>query len=295
MRRLDLNLLQTLVTIAETGSLSAAADQLGRSQSAISEQLRKLEEFCGVELCRRGKRGARPTPAGERLIAHAREMLALNEAACRDMAGTALAGDLRLAIPDYFQPVAIIGLLKTLRSRYPHLRLHVALRVSAQIEQDAQNGDIDIGLTTRILTTHAGAEAEAEREQGYLQLRREPLLWVAAPSFVAAPVEPLPLIALRGNCALHRFAVAALENAGVSHFVAHSASGVAGLQMALAAGLGVACLNQSAVPAAMVDLGHSFGLPRLPEVRFALLPPRPGEPRLVTDVRAMLAELLAGT
>lgn len=291
MRRLDLDLLQTLVTIVETGSLSAAADQLCRSQSAVSEQLRKLEEFCGVELCRRGKRGARPTPAGERLIAHAREMLALNEAACRDMAGTALAGDLRLAITDYFQPVAIVDLLQGLRSRYPHLRLHVAIQASAQIEQDAQDGDIDIGLTTRVLA----GDAEDERMPGYIRLRREPLFWVAAPTFVAASVEPLPLVALRGSCSLHRFAVAALETAGIPHFIAHSASGVAGLQLALAAGLGVACLNQSAVPPSMVTLDHGFGLPRLPDVRFALLPPRSGESRLVADVRAMLAKLLTGT
>jgi DNA-binding transcriptional LysR family regulator len=290
MRRLDLDLLQTLVTIAETGSLSAAADQLCRSQSAVSEQLRKLEEFCGVELCRRGKRGARPTPAGERLIVHAREMLALNEAACHDMAGTALAGDLRLAITDYFQPRTIISLLQGLRSRYPHLRLHVAIRASAQIEQDAQDGDIDIGLTTRVLT----AGAEDERMPGYVRLRREPLLWVAASSYVAAPVEPLPLVALRGSCSLHRFAVSALETAGIPHFIAHSASGVAGLQMALTAGLGVACLNQSAIPAGMVVLDHGFDLPRLPDVRFALLPPRPGESSLVADVRKMLANLLAG-
>jgi len=290
MRRFDLDLLQTLVTIAETGSLSAAAEHLCRSQSAVSEQLRKLEEFCGVELCRRGKRGARPTPAGERLIVHAREMLALNEAACLDMAGTTLAGDLRLAITDYFQPTALIGLLKGLRSRYPDLRLHVAIRASAQIELDAQEGDVDIGLTARIVTP----EDEGERAPGYLQLRREPLFWVASAAFAPDFASPLPVVALRESCTLHRLAIATLESAGIPHFVAHSASGVAGLQAALAAGLGMACLNQSAIPPAMVPPEFGIALPRLPELRFALLPPRPGESRLVAEVRTMLAELLAG-
>ena len=115
MQRLDLDLLHTLVTIADTGSLSGAAPLLCRSQSAVSEQVRKLELICGQPLLIRGKTGARLTPAGDQLLAHARQMLALDARAYQDMQGLQLAGDLRLAITDYFKPSSITMVLRRLK------------------------------------------------------------------------------------------------------------------------------------------------------------------------------------
>ena len=117
-RHFDLDLLNTLLVIAETGSLSAAAPQLCRSQSAVSEQVRKLEEMCGLPLLVRGKTGASLTPAGDRLADHARELLARSDAAYRDMQGVQLAGDLRLAITDYFRPRALPSILRRVRDRF---------------------------------------------------------------------------------------------------------------------------------------------------------------------------------
>jgi DNA-binding transcriptional LysR family regulator len=281
----DLEQLRSLVTVAEVGSLSGAAPKLFRSQSAISEQLRKLEEFAGVILLQRGKKGVRPTPAGERLIAHARDMLAASDRALEDMRGMGLAGELRLAVTDYFRPGSIAEMLRRLRVRYPNLRLHVTIRKSLQIEREAQDGDFDIGLSMRILDGRSLPEG--------IPVRREALTWVAAHEFEHEHQAPLPLLALPPDCSLQRFVRQVLEAHSVPYVIAHSASGVAGLQSALVAGLGVSCLNMSAVPDDAGACRLSQPLPPLPEVEFSLLPPRSGEATLVGEVRTMLATQLA--
>jgi len=93
MRPFDLDLLRSFTVAMESGSLSEAAPRLCRSQSALSEQLRKLEAFTGVTLLERGKKGVRPTPAGERLMVHARELLALSDRALEDVRGVTFAGE----------------------------------------------------------------------------------------------------------------------------------------------------------------------------------------------------------
>jgi DNA-binding transcriptional LysR family regulator len=283
MRPFDLELLRAFAVAMESGSLSEAAPKLCRSQSALSEQLRKLEAFTGVTLLERGKKGVRPTPAGERLLVHTRDMLALSDRALESVRGVTFVGELRLAITDYFLPSSIADLLKKLRVRYPHLRLHVSVRKSMQIESGADSGEFDIGLSMRILDGRSFPEG--------LSVRREALRWVSVEGFEAELEEntPLPLLVLPQGCSLQRLARETLEAHEVPYVIAHSASGVAGLQSALLAGLGVACLNASAVPMGAEVCRSAQHLPVLPDVEFSLLPPRPGESHLVGAVREMLA------
>ena len=286
-RLFDLDLLNTLLVVAEAGSLSAAAPRLCRSQSAISEQVRKLEDMCGVPLILRGKTGARLTPAGERLAGHARELLALSEVAYRDVRGAQFVGDLRLAITDYFRPRALPGILRRMRDQFPRLRLHVSVRKSAIIEEEAASGAYDIGLSMTILDANHTKNGDGHRRIG---LRREPLAWVADKSFKMPDSGVLPLVVLPDTCSLQRFVTRALTERGVPYMIAHSASGIGGLHLALAAGLGATCLNASAVPEGAVPLADAIRLPPLPEVEFGLIPPVPGEAAIVTEVRHMLAE-----
>ncbi|MDT3377811.1 LysR family transcriptional regulator [Labrys portucalensis] len=285
MRPFDLDLLQTLVAIAETGSLSAAAPRVHRSQSAVSEQMRKLEQHCGVTLLVRGKLGASLTSAGERLVVHARRLLALSEEAFRDVLGMPLAGDLRLAITDYFRPATITLLLKRLRERYPQLKLHVATRQSLMIEN---RRDFDIGLSMRLLDDDSASD-----EDGRIRLGREPLSWIASPALALDAARRLPLVVLPEACSLQRLIIRTLNQSDIDYEIAHSAAGVAGLHLALAAGLGLACLNRSAIPAGMATLDGDFGLPAMPDIEFSILPPQAGESALVAEVRHLLAKELA--
>ncbi|CAB3883558.1 HTH-type transcriptional regulator CysB [Achromobacter insuavis] len=286
-RILDLELLNTLVVVSDAGSLSAAAPRLYRSQSAISEQVRKLEQACGVALLVRGKTGASLTPAGERLVGHAQKLLSLSDAAWRDMQGAQLAGDLRLAITDYFRPHALPIIIRRIREQFPQLRLHVCVRKSAWIEHEANAGSFDIGVSMTILH---GAHPPDQASSARIRLRREPLHWIADSSFALTPTkDPLPLVVLPDTCSLQRFAVHTLDAHGINYRIEHTASDIGGLHLALAAGLGIACLNASATPPTAAPLDGYASLPSLPDVEFSLAPPRYGEPQFVSDVRNALA------
>ena len=294
MQRFDLELLNTMTTVADTGSLSAAALQLHRSQSAISEQIRKLEQHCGLTLFVRGKRGATPTPAGERLLDHARAMLKLNDMAYRDMQGLSLSGDLRLAITDYFRPVDIARILKRLGDQYPGLRLHVSVRKSALIEADPGDGEFDLGLSMRVLDRSAQREAPRTAFTR-IALRREPLQWISSSSFAWPSHGAIPLVGLPDSCSLQRYVLTRLTRAKLPFFVAHSASGVAGLQSAVAAGLGITCLNASAMPPDAVSLSGMRRLPKLPDVEFGLIVPEAANETLAGEVARFLVQHASST
>ncbi|KWR75711.1 LysR family transcriptional regulator [Cupriavidus sp. IDO] len=291
MRGFETDQLRTFVMVADSGSLSAAAPKLFLSQSSVSEQLRKLEERAGVPLLTRGKKGAAPTPAGVRLLEHARRILALNELALQELRGHTLEGELRLAVTDYFRPGEIAGMLRRLRERYPYLRLHVTVMKSAAIDAAAGMDAFDIGLSMRLV----GMRGQAGGGRGVL-LRRESLAWVAAQGEAEGLPETLPLVLLPDTCSLHQFVTQLLVRKRLPFEIAHSASGVAGLHLALAAGLGMSCLNASAIGPGVAQLDAAttgrLRLPALPEAEFFLLPGKRGESAFIAEARHALAEQL---
>jgi DNA-binding transcriptional LysR family regulator len=294
MRGFEFDQLKTFAAVANAGSLSAAAPLLHLSQSTISEQVRKLEVRAGVPLFTRSKRGVELTPAGTRLLEHARRLVALNEAAFDEVRGQAIKGELRVAITEYFRTNEVAGLLVRLRECYPRLSLHVSAMKSADIELAYAKRQIDLGVVMHMSTgpfRPADAEVDAEVDRRW-ELCREPLSWVASPLLAEQLQEPLPLVLLPGDCMMHQVAVRALEANDMTYELVHSASGVAGLQSMLAAGLGVGCLCTSAIGEGLVRVGARHRLPALPEAVFSLMPPQPGEQETVTQAREVLARQL---
>lgn len=297
MRGFETDQLKTFVTVADSGSLSAAAPRLFLSQSSVSEQLRKLEERAGVPLLTRGKKGAAVTPAGARLLDYARRILSLNELALAELRGQSLDGELRLAVTDYFRPGEIAGMLRRLRDRYPYLKLHVTVMKSAAIEAASEMDAFDIGLSMRLIGARAADRGKAGAPagtRGGIVLRREALAWVAAPEIAEDPQATLPLVLLPDTCSMHQFVVQLLMRRKRLFEIAHSASGVAGLHLALAAGLGVSCLNASAIGPGVMPLDAAgiagWKLPALPSAEFYLLGARRGEGEFVSQARQALAE-----
>lgn len=286
MSGFDLDQLRTLVAVLDAGSLTAAAPKVFLSQSSVSEQMRKLEDKAGQPLLVRGKTGVRATPAGQRLLAHARTILALSDEAYRDLRGVALRGELRLCITDYFRPGDVARLLRRLNEQYPQVRLHVTIMKSGEIEAAYERGEIDVGISM-VIQERGAARGRAD---GAL-LRREPLLWMAAEGATPPLDEPLPLLALPETCALRQYVERLLSRRSLPYVVSHEASGVAGLQLAVAAGLGVACLNESALGAGMARL-QAPGLPALPSVEFRLLAARPGESEFVGLAREAIVKAM---
>ncbi len=294
-RAFDLAQLRTFVAVAEAGSVSAGAERVFLSQSSASEQLKKLEERAGQPLFLRGKLGVTATPAGAKLLDHARRILAMSEAAFEDLQGRSLDGELRIAITDYYRPHDIARVLKTFSEQHPRLRLHVTVLPSAVIDSSAEDdATFDIGLSLRIVAPRAKRGAAIRPGASSTVVRREKLLW--AMSADADPqhiVEPFHLVLLPATCQLQRFVVRLLDERRVPYLLSHSASGMAGLQLALKAGLGISCLNESSLGSGMVPCPSAIGLPPLPAIEFHLLPARAGESAHVTNARAAFARLLA--
>ena len=294
-RGFDLAQLRTFVCVAESGSVSAGAERVFLSQSSVSEQLKKLEERAGQPLFVRGRQGVSPTPAGERLLEHARRILAMSEAAFDDLQGRSLDGELRIAITDYYRPHDIARILKTFSEQHPRLKLHVTVLPSTVIDSGADDhASFDIGLSARLVTGQprsrgAGGGAGAAS----IVVRREKLLWVSGADGAAQRAAPFQLVLLPTTCQLQRFVVKLLDEHKVSYVVSHSASGVAGLQLALKAGLGISCLNESSLGGGVVACAANIGLPPLPALEFHLLPRRPGESELVSNARDALVRLFA--
>ena len=202
------------------------------------------------------------------------------------MRGETLQGELRLAVTDYFRPAELARLLGRLGERYPQVRLHVSVMKSGTIEAGYAQGQFDVGLSMRIAGQGDSASSKGPA------LRRESLAWMGATGLRPVRGEPLRLLVLPDTCSLHQFTVKLLNQRRVPFTVAHVASGVAGLQSALAAGLGVACLNESSLCEGVARLALPHGLPALPRVAFQFLPPRRGESAFVTRARELLASQL---
>jgi DNA-binding transcriptional LysR family regulator len=298
-RGFDLAQLRTFIAVTEAGSVSGGAERVFLSQSSVSEQLKKLEERIGQPLFTRSKQGVAATPAGAKLLDHARRIVALCDAAYDDMLGRSLDGELRLAITDYYRPHDVAEILRRFASQHPRLRLHVTVLPSAVIDSSIDDNAYDIGLSLRIVDDAAkrhAASADAGGTAGRSTIvRREKLVWVGATQTLredGPPAPPFPLVLLPPTCQLQRHVVKLLDTKRIPYLISHSASGVAGLQLALKAGLGISCLNESSLGAGLIPCPASLGLPALPAAEFHLLPARPGEAEHVTNARAALADLL---
>ena len=292
-RGFDLAQLRTFVAVAESGSVSAGAQRVFLSQSSVSEQLKKLEERAGQPLFVRSKQGVNATAAGSRLLDHARRIIAMSEAAFEDLQGRSLDGELRIAITDYYRPHDIARILKAFSEQHPRLKLHVTVLPSAVIDSQVDgHASFDIGLSLRLVTgkPHSGGRRAGAAS---IVVRREKLLWVSAADAAQRPVTPYQLVLLPSSCQLQRFVVKLLDEHKVPYLISHSASGVAGLQLALKAGLGISCLNESSIGGGLLACAANIGLPALPAVEFHLLPGRPGEREHVSNARIALTRLFA--
>jgi DNA-binding transcriptional LysR family regulator len=166
-RRLDIDLLRTFVAIAETHTLGRAAGKVGRTQAAVSMQVKKLETMLNQPLLNRTGRGVVLTLHGERLLGHARTILRHHDAAVADISGAGLAGTLRFGCPDDYAAAFLPHILRSFAGRHPQVFVEVICAPTARLKERFKQHALDLAL---ISTTDA--------EEGAPVLRREPLVWV---------------------------------------------------------------------------------------------------------------------
>lgn len=258
MRRItfDLDVLRTLSTGIELGSFAKAAERLGRSTSAVSAQLKKLEDQVGEPVLRKQGRGMVLTPTGEVLLGYAQRLLALNDEAASAVREIELQGEVRLGMQEDFSDSLLRGVLGSFARAHPRVRVQARLARNAELLQQIERGKLDLALAWDIGTSTPHVQRVA----------RLALQWVGSaetPFEMASWPAPLPLAALDAPCLMRSAAIAALDKAHIPWRIAFNSSSLAGVWAAVRAGLGVTVLPGAGLPP---HLQAVHGLPALPHV-----------------------------
>lgn len=286
LRNLDMDLLRALVAIADSGSFSAAAARLGRTQSAISLQIKRLEEIVGQALLERSQgRLAGPTAEGRVLIDYGRRILRLNDEAYSCFTQPGLSGRLRLGLPEELMESVFPRVLADFTQAYPRVELSVRCDLSVRLAKALESGELDLVIAKRV-----PSDGEPDGTSDWRLLRREPLVWFSGAGSNAVDQRPLPLALFHEGCVFRMAAVSALASAAIAWRTAFSGSSFTALRHAVAAGLAVTPLPRSLATVGLVELQQT--LPALPEAqlttRLAPGPTHPAAHRLIEIFAARL-------
>ena len=255
----DLDVMRSFVTGVELGSFAKAADRLGRSTSAVSAQLKKLEEQAGTPLLRKAGRGMALTEAGEIMLGYARRLLELNDEAASAVGGVQLEGRVRLGMQEDFGENLLPEVLGRFKRAHPKLRVEVHIARNAALMQSLQAGRLDLALAW-------DTEPQAPHRQ---HIQTLPMLWIAADTDTIPyePGEPIPLVVLDAPCRMRTAAIDALDRAGLAWRIAFTSASLAGTWAAVKAGLGISVRTPLGLPAELHALepkqAHLPGLPKL--------------------------------
>lgn len=278
----DLDVLRTFVAGMELGSFAKAAERLGRSTSAVSAQLKKLEEQAATPIFRKAGRGLALTEAGETMLGYARRLIELNDEAASAIRGIELEGWVRLGLQEDFGEAVLPEVLGRFARAHPKVRIEARIGRSHDLAERILSGSLDIALAW-----HSGATLPYSRPIADVQMR-----WIgpAKPMAVrSGEGEALPLVALDAPCLLRTVATETLDRAGLAWRMAFSSPSLGGIWAAVAAGLGLTIRTDIGLPANVRALAPGMlDLPALPKMALHLHQ-RDAE---LDPVAARLAEIL---
>lgn len=258
---LDLDLLRAFVAVADAKSFTRAGVRLGRTQSTVSLQIKRLEEQLNTALFSRDPRNVVLTGQGEALLSQARRMLRVNDEIIGEMFEHALEGEVRFGAPEDFATTHLPGILGDYARAYPHVSLSVTCDLTLRLMDKMGQGELDLALIKR---EPVGADVG-------VPVWREHLVWVGAGEDVLPKDAPVPLIAAPAPCVYRKRATAALDAAGKAWRIAYTSPSLAGQHAALRAGLGVTALPTEMVPDDLVIFGAEQAFPPLADAEIALI------------------------
>ena len=257
MHLLDLTLLRNFAAVARTGTISLASSQIGRTQSALSMQMQRLEDQIGQSLLHRSGSGVRLTAAGERFLAHAESLLARHDEILADMAGGMLKGPISLGCPEDYSIAFIPELLRDFFALHPEVELRMVCAPTTELRPLLHRRQIDMALVS--LSDAANRDV----------IRKERFVWVAnEPKPAIIDLDPIPLALSAPTTLDYRAACDAMEGVNRRYRVAFASDSLAGLIAIARSGHAISVLTQTAVPADLHIL--SSGLPPLPTLGIAL-------------------------
>lgn len=258
---LDIDLLRAFVTVVETGSFTRTAALLGRSQPAVSLQIRRLEDQLRSPLFDRGGKGVALTTEGAALIPQARRLLRLNDEIVSTLGEGDLEGEVRLGAPEDIATMHLPEILGAFARSHPRIKLSVTCDYTANLLDQMSRGMLDLALIKR----------EPVGPELGVRVWSEPLVWVALDTSIVE-TSPLPLIIAPAPDIYRKRALSALADAGVAFRASFTSPSLAGQMAALRAGLGVGVLPAAMAPRDLAVLAHP--LPTLTDSEIALVSAR---------------------
>ncbi len=261
---LEPELLQTFVAIAETGRFTEAAKRVGRTQSAVSMQVKRLEETIGRELFMRDGRTMKLSSDGELLLGYARRILRIHAEALAAFHPSELTGSVTIGAPDEYAVAFLPKILRSFSETHPQVLVNVVCEPTRSLMPKLDMNEIDI-----ILFTEGG---EVDRDDGKSDpiLLREPVVWAASEKHCVHQDDPVPLALFQPGCRFRQWAISALADAGRGYRINYTSVSFAGIETAVRAGLAVAAIPHSNVSCGLRILSERDGFPALPDYALAM-------------------------
>ena len=260
MHNIPMNLLRSFVTVVELGGFTKAGQLLGRSQPAISLQIKRLEELIDSQLFFRGGPQLELTLAGNRMLAYAKQILALNDEALAELTQPTITGRIRFGIPSEFATKLLPKLLGQFTKSYPAITLEIISDLSEKLfSQHLGHYDLILGLQ----------DAPSKSRGSFISA--DDLVWVTSSNYDTHLQSPLPLIVAPAPCLYRSRALRTLKMSGRPWRIAYTNLDIAGITSAIEEGLGVTVLAQKTVPASLKILPFSDKFPKLGEVGIHLV------------------------
>ncbi len=256
---LDLDQLRTFVAIAETGSFTRAAEVVFKTQSAVSMQMRRLEERIRKPIFAREGRASRLTEEGERLLGYARRMVRLSDETIAAFDETELQGAVRLGTPDDYADRFLPEILARFARSNPRVEVSVICEPSLTLMELSRQGEIDLAIVT------------ACGEGNPSVVREEPLFWVSSHTHCIEEEEILPLALSKAPCIWRSAAMDGLAAVGRKYRVLYTSGNSTAISAAVLAGLAVTIFPESALRPGMRVLTETEGFPRLPSCQIGFI------------------------
>lgn len=279
---LDLDVLRTLVAAQELGGFNRAADQVGRTQSAVSQQIRRLEDQLGQALYRKNGRGLALTEAGDVMLRYARKLLELNDDAVAAIRGVAVEGTVRFGLPSDLAETWLSTTLGRFKRAHPTVLIEAVVERNAVLLEQLDKGHLDLVLAF-------GGEERSDA----LRLADLPMKWIGPASRQVSfgSDEPLPLVMYGPPCFFRQAGIDALGKAGIRWRTAFTSPSLHGLWAAIDAGLGITVRTALGLPSTLAVLDKRIGLPAVPTIALCMHDAR----RTLTPAANRLRDILMET
>lgn len=255
----DMRVLRSFVSVVETGSITETARRLGRTQPAITLQMKRLEELTGRVLFKEDSRKPVLTSEGDMVLTYAKSILKMHDELLARLSSPDIEGHVILGTPDLYAAYLLPSILALFRQAFPRIQVELRCSLSTPLLGLVHKGEVDIALVTR-MPGFAGGEV----------VRQEQLIWVEGEGQNVHRLEPVPLALLPPGNIYREYAIEGLERAGRKWRIACVSESVGGLQAAVFAGMAVTVLCKSALVHGMRQIGIHEYFPPLPKVDLLL-------------------------